>query len=262
VVTAGRYLALVACALFGGEAAAQSLFAGTWRPDPQRPPPGAKPDTIQLLNGEYECQSCSPPYRIKADGADHPIPGNPRYDTLSIAVVDDHTLAKTAKKAGNTVVKATVTVSPDGTRMTEQQVITGAGPHPIDFTSQLSRVSAGAEGSHKISGTWQLIEGDLTNHDEDTTYKITGDRLSMSDRMGRSFTAKLDGTDAPYKGTPQFDSVSLKLIDSHTLEETDKKDGQAVLIMRWTIDPDGRTMHARFDDTHGHVMQQTGHKVP
>jgi hypothetical protein len=146
--------------------------------------------------------------------------------------------------------------------MTERQIVTGMGPRPLDFTTQLSRVPGGVQGSDKISGTWQLIETDLTNHDEDTTYKVTGDTLTMSDRMGRSFTAKLDGTDAPYKGTPEFTSVSLKLIDSHTLEETDKKDGQAVLVMRWTIDPDGRTMHARFDDTHGHIMQQTGHKVP
>jgi hypothetical protein len=25
--------------------------------------------------------------------------------------------------------------------------------------------------------------------------------------------------------------------------------------------PDGATLHVRFDDTHGHVMEQTGHKL-
>jgi hypothetical protein len=25
--------------------------------------------------------------------------------------------------------------------------------------------------------------------------------------------------------------------------------------------PDGKTMHVRFDDTHGHVQEQDGHKV-
>jgi len=257
-----RSLALLACMLLSGTAMAQSLFAGTWRPDPQRPEPGAKPDTIQLVNGEYECPSCSPPYKIKADGVDHPIPGNPRYDSMSVVVVNDHTISRAVKKAGAKMAETTVTVSQDGTRMTERQIVSGMGPRPIDWTNQLSRVSGGAKGSHKVSGTWQLIESDLTNHDEDTTYKISGDTVSMSDRMGRSFTAKTDGTDAPYKGMAEFTSVSLKLIDSHTLEETDKKDGQAVLVMRWTIDPDGRTMHARFDDTDGHVMHQTGQKLP
>jgi hypothetical protein len=262
MVGAARSLPLLACLLFCTDGMAQSLFAGTWRPDPQRPEPGAKPDVIQLLNGEYDCQSCSPPYKIKADGADHPIPGNPRYDTMNIVVVNDHTITRTAKKAGAKAAETTVTVSPDGSRMTERQIVTGMGPRTIDVTSQLSRVSGGVQGSHKVSGTWQLIESDLTNHDEDTTYKVKGNTVSMTDRMGRSFTAKTDGTDAPYKGTPEFTSVSLKLIDNATLEETDKKDGQPVLVMRWTIDSDGRTMHASFDDTHGHVMHQTGHKLP
>jgi len=257
-----RALALLAYVLFSANAMAQGLFAGTWRPDPQRPEPGAKPDVIQLLDGEYDCQSCTPPYKIKADGVDHPIPGNPRYDSLSIVVVNDHTISKTAKKSGAKFVETTVTVSADGSKITEREIVTGMGPRTIDLTNQLSRVSAGAQGSHPISGTWQVIESDLTNHDEDTTYKVKGDTVSMSDKMGRSFTAKIDGTDAPYKGWPEFTSVSLKLIDNATLEETDKKDGHPVLVMRWTIESDGRTMQASFDDTHGHVMHQTGHKLP
>jgi len=64
-----------------------------------------------------------------------------------------------------------------------------------------------------------------------------------------------------------FDYVTLFdvyecAIDNATLEETDKKDGHPVLVMRWTIESDGRTMQASFDDTHGHVMHQTGHKLP
>jgi len=34
-----------------------------------------------------------------------------------------------------------------------------------------------------------------------------------------------------------------------------------MLVTRWSIDSDGKTMHARFDDTHGFVQEQTGHKV-
>jgi hypothetical protein len=255
-------LALFASLFFCAHGMAQSLFAGTWRPDPQRAGPGEKPDTFQLLNGEYECQSCRPPYKIKADGVDHPITGNPRYDSLRIVVVNDHTLSRILKKSGHTIADVTVTVSPDGARMTQRQIVKDAGPRTVDFTSQYSRVSAGLQGSHKVSGTWQFVEADLTNHDEDTTYEVIGDTVSMTDRMGRSFTARVDGTDAPYKGSPEFTSVSLKLIDSHTLEETDKKDGHAVKVQRWAIDPDGRTIHGSFDDTHGHVMHQSGHKLP
>src|SRR5262249_9098849 len=107
----------------------------------------------------------------------------------------------------------------------------------------------------------RMVEGDLVNHEEDTTYELVGGSLKMTDRMGRSFAAKLDGTDAPYNGDPRYTTVSLKVIDGRTIEETDKNGAQAVLITRWSVDPDGRTMHVRFDNTHGFVQTQTGHKL-
>ena len=243
-------------------AMAESVFDGTWRPDPQKPDPTQKPDVFQLSNGEYECQSCSTPYKVKADGADHAISGNPYYDTVSITVVDEHKVAKTAKKNGEVVMRSNSVVSADGSAMTEMQTVFGMGPNPLELTSKSSRVAAGRPGSHLLSGGWQLLETDLTHHDEDTHYKVSGDTLTMSDRMGRSFTAKLDGTDAPYKGDPKFTSVTVKLLDSRTIEESDKKGGKVVQINRWSVDPDGKTLHARFDNTQGRVQEQTGHKVP
>jgi hypothetical protein len=80
--------------------------------------------------------------------------------------------------------------------------------------------------------------------------------------MGRSYRAKLDGTDAPYQGDSEFTAVSVRMIDTRTIEESDKTAGRVVKISRWTIDPDGKTMHARFDDTHGRIQEQTGHKLP
>ena len=240
---------------------AQSPFDGTWRPDPQRPPATRKPDVFELDQGSYKCQSCQPAYTIQADGADHAVPGNPYYDTMSITVVDPHTVRRLGKKNGKTVIKSTATVSEDGRELTESQILYGMGPAELGLTSHSTRVGAGRSGAHLLSGEWRLLQADLTNHDEDTTFKVAAGALAMSDRMGRSFTAKLDGTDAPYQGDPNFTSVALKRVDGRTIEEYDKKDGQVVKISRWSIDPDGKTIHARFDDTHGKVQEQTGHKV-
>ena len=102
----------------------------------------------------------------------------------------------------------------------------------------------------------------MPNNEDNTVLHVEGNTLSMSDGLGRSFTANLDGTKAPYRGSPEFSSVSVKLLDSHTLEESDLQGGQVVKISRWSIDPDGITLHARFDDTHGHVQEQLGHKLP
>lgn len=240
---------------------AQSVFNGTWRPDPQTFSPTRKPDVVELDNGIYDCQSCSPPYKVKADGQDQLISGNPYYDTLSVTTVDDRTVLKTAKKGGKTVIETKSVVSTDGKIKTEVQTMYDMAPRPIEMTSHSSRVSAGTQGSHLISGVWRMTDADVSNHAEDTIFKVSGDTLSMSDRMGRSFSAKLDGTEGPYIGSDEFTSVSLKMIDSHTIEESDKKGGKVVKVSRWTVGPDGKTMHVRFDDTQGHVQEQNGRKV-
>jgi hypothetical protein len=253
-------MAILGCAFLPALGFAQSAFNGTWRPDPQKPT-HEKPEVVILRMGEYECQSCTPPYKVKVDGHDQPVSGNPYYDTITISVMDDHTVAKTAKKAGTVVVYSKETVAADGTGKTEVQTIIGMAPKPIELTSKFSRVTPAAPGTHVISGTWQITEMDVSNHAEDTIFKVSNGALSMSDLMGRSFTAKFDGSQAPYKGSDESNAVSLKLIDERTIEESDLKNGKVVKISRWSLSPDGQTMHVRFDDTHGHVQEQDGHKV-
>lgn len=257
-----RCLLVVGLVLLAPLGSAQSLFEGTWRPDPQRPGPGTPPDSISLVNGVYECKTCEPAYRVPADGHDHPVTGSPYFDTLSVSVTDDHTVARTAKLRGTVMADMKDVVSADGNSRTGTQTVNGMMPKPVELTSTYSRAAPAPAGAHAISGQWRPIETDLTHHEEDTTYHVTANRITMSDKLGRSFSATIDGADAPYQGDANFNSVSLKLIDEHTLEESDKRGGQVVQINRWTIDPDGKRMHARFDDTHGHMQQQDGRKLP
>jgi hypothetical protein len=239
---------------------AQSVFNGTWRPDPQTFSPTSEPDVVQLANGVYECQTCTPPYKAKANGQDQSVSG-PYYDTLNVSVVDDRTVLRAAKKDGKTVVETKSVVSADGKTKTEVQTMYDMAPRPIEMTSHSTRVTGGSPGAHLVSGAWRMTDADVSNHAEDTIFKISGGTLSMSDRMGRSFSAKLDGTEAPYEGSDEFTSVSLKMIDLHTIEESDKQGGKVVKISRWSVGPDGKTMHVRFDDTQGHVQEQNGRKV-
>ena len=142
---------------------AQSAFDGTWRPDPQRPSHAA-PDVLLLADGEYGCQTCKPPYKLKADGHDQPIKGIPFYDTLNIAIVDDRTITKTAKKNGKVGMETKVTVAADGASKTEVQTLSDVAPVPIELTAKYKRISAAAPGSHRVSGGWQMIEFDVSNH--------------------------------------------------------------------------------------------------
>jgi len=256
--------AVCALALWMGLASfcpAQSIFNGTWRPDPQVFSPTRKPDIVGLTQGIYDCQTCAPPYKVTANGHDQALSGNPYYDTLSITIVDDRTVLKIGKKGGKTIAETKASVDASGNAKEEVQTLYDMAPRPIEMTIHSVRVSGGPKGSHIISGAWRITDLDVSNHAEDTIFEIHDGILSMSERVGRSFSAKLDGTDSPYIGSEEFTHVSVKLIDSHTIEELDKKDGKVMKINRWSVDADGKTMHVRFDNTQGFVQEQTGHKV-
>jgi hypothetical protein len=258
---------------------ARSLFDGTWRPDYQPLGPDSMPEVIGLADGMYECDSCEPPYRLPADGQEHAIDSNPRFETLAISVVDDWTLRQVGRRAGAVVFESTTTVTPDSMSRTETRtasmktgdvfvpIISGLTseadevPRLVKFRSAAARIGQPAADQHLVAGRWRTIEIDLLDHDEDTTYRIADRELTMTDRMGRSFTAPLDGTVAPYQGDARFSAVSVRMIDHRTIEESNLSGEVVVQVTRWQVDADGRTMHVRFDDTHGHVMEQTGHKL-
>jgi hypothetical protein len=55
------------------------------------------------------------------------------------------------------------------------------------------------------------------------------------------FTAKYDGQDNPVTGSPDFNSIALKRIDTDTIEATIKKDGMVMGTSRTVISHDGQT---------------------
>lgn len=61
-------------------------------------------------------------------------------------------------------------------------------------------------------------------------------------RTTTQYTAGFDGKDNPLTGSPIADVVSLKRIDTHTTERTDKKAGKVVQTIRRVVSQDGKTM--------------------
>ena len=127
-----KLLFVVACAvLLMPGLAAQSAFDGTWKIDMDKTDFSKKPDVFLLQDGMYECKTCTPPYKVKADGTDQSVSGNPYYDTVAIKVVSDHQVDETDKKDGKVVATSTSTISPDGnTLMVEfsDSTTTNGGP--------------------------------------------------------------------------------------------------------------------------------------
>jgi len=85
--------------------------------------------------------------------------------------------------------------------------------------------------------------------------------LTMSNQTGQSYTAKLDGTEAPYKGDPGTTSVSVKKTGPNGIDETDKRDGKVISIAHMTVSADGKTLTFAVEDKlHGTTAKFTAQK--
>ncbi len=239
----------VVVALLPLQAMAASPIDGTWKIDMSTAKLPSKPRVILLKDGVYSCTSCTPPYKVVADGSDQKVTGTPYADTIAVKVVDDHTVTKTNKKAGRVTNVATLTVAADGKTATYSDTdTTNAGAPPANEEGTLTRVGkAPAAGAHAVSGAWQTTK--ITNaSDSETllTYKTDGDSISYSAPGGGAYTATLGGLDAPLTGDPGVNTVSLKKLSASSFQETDKRDGKPIYVSKITVSPDGKTMTIVF----------------
>lgn len=239
-IPAGLLIAL----LMPAAAAAQSAFDGTWKIDMKSAQYSSKPQVFVLNDGMYECPKCIPPIKVKADGQDHKVAGSQYFDSIAIKVTNDHAIEEIDKKDGKTVSTSTMVVSADGKsasfEFTDSSNSSGA---PVKGKGAATRVDAGPAGSHAISGSWKMAKMEsMSDNALILTLKVEGDSLHMSEPTGQSYTAKLDGTEAPYKGDPGITTVSVKRIDKSTIEETDNLNGKTLFVARMTVSADGKTL--------------------
>ena len=231
-------------------AAAQSPFDGTWKVDIENAQLPTRPYVYVLKDGTYRCSSCLPPIEVKADGDDHKVAGNLSHDSVSIKVINDRSITETDKKIGRTVSTETMTISPDGATMKVGFSDHGnANAQPVTGTAVVTRIAPGPAGSHAISGSWKMSKMEnVSENAEMITFRVEAGTLHMSNPTGQSYTAKLDGTEAPFNGDPGQNIVSVKQIDKSTIEETDKLNGKVIGVQRFEITPDGKTIHATVHD--------------
>jgi hypothetical protein len=234
--------------LLPGMVFAQSPFDGTWKTNMSESKLSQKPYVYSVNNGMYDCDSCAPKVSVKADGKDQPVTGQ-TYDTLAVQVVDGNTVNMTTKKAGKTMADQVRKVSADGKMMT-----ISVTNHPADGSKayntevKLVRVSAGAAGSNATSGTWRI-----QNLNEDaagltSTWKGSGDAISMSTPTGESWEAKFDGKECPVKGVYGNETVSVKKLGDHAIEVTYRRDGKVQGVDKVTVSSDGKKMTTVADN--------------
>jgi hypothetical protein len=104
------------------------------------------------------------------------------------------------------------------------------------------------------NGTWHLntakskydpgpapTKATVTIKSDGTTWTVKTTASYEGKPLETSYTAKLDGTPAPLKGSPVADMVSVKKVDDRNVELKTMKDGKTVGESRATVSADGKT---------------------
>jgi hypothetical protein len=126
----------VAASLFG----ADDPFNGTWKLNVAKskynpgPGPESVTTTVKVEDGThhvstqatFEGKTIETSFVAKVDGTPAPVSGSPTADMISVRKTNDRTLEAKSMKAGKTIGRSRVTVSPDGKELT----ITGSGVNP------------------------------------------------------------------------------------------------------------------------------------
>ena len=200
---------------------------------------------------EIACKSCAPPYKIKADGTDQPVPDHAYLDHESVKIVNASTVELTDKQAGKVMATLTMTVAPDGSKLIGK-FTNYSGEKPFSGTFTEKRVAPGTPGAHSLSGSWmQDSLADMSDAGLTGSLQSTPNGLKMM-WNGQTTDAKFDGKEYPTVGDPGKTMVTLKRVNDTQFEETDRRQGKVFDIIVWTVAADGKSIHVEdTDPIHG-----------
>ncbi len=253
-------IALLLVALFPSTSRSQSPFDGTWviDTDKNRNFAAEKPIALSLVDGIFR----DPNRVLKADGKDQKVPVTGYWDTVSVRIVDDHTVEVTSKKAGKPMFAETDTVSPDGDTLT-QVVKDMTEAEAVTFESGFRRTAPAPPGAHVLSGSWQIFKQSRSENSTIITYKCTSQGFSAATPLGEKFDAKFDGKFYLMEDDPAHTMVAVKRINANTVEMTNQRDGKIAFVVRLEVTPDGKAIHASSETKGDGSVKTWGlHKKP
>ena len=217
------------------------MFDGTWKTRIDSIRVSGKPDVYELSGGVYECKSCVPSYKVKADGTDQAVPLQDYWDHAAVRILSSSSIEVTEKKAGKVMVTVTENVSDDGSRLSGN-FTSYLGATPVTGTYTEKRVAPGPQGSHPISGSWmQDSVGNMSDAARIVTLQLSPEGLKMT-WNGQTTDAKFDGKAYPTVGDPGNTMVTLRKLNDNQIEETDRRQGKVHDVIVWTLARDGNTL--------------------
>jgi len=170
-------------------------------------------------------------------GHDNSVPGNPAFNQIELHRIDKNQADIKEKKDGSLVATVHEKLSMDGNELTST---TSAPGHPIQIAIW-TRTGGAKVADNRFAGEW-TEDLSKTRLRQGLPLKIEADGADGFRFLGDfSYTARFDGKEYNLKNS-RNDTVTLQLIDPHTVDAIYKRDDQVAQKDRWVVSADGRQM--------------------
>jgi hypothetical protein len=176
-------------------------------------------------------------FTAKSDGHDTPVPGNPAFNQVELRRIDKKQAEVKEKKDGAVVATVREKLSKDGNELT----ITNASRGHADQITVWTRSGGAKVPADLLAGEWTQ-DLSKTRLRQGLVLKIEADgkegvRFSGDFR----YTARFDGKQYDLKNS-RNDTVTLELVDPHTVDSIYRRDDQLAQKDRWEVSADGQQM--------------------
>ncbi|HUB51286.1 MAG TPA: hypothetical protein VL986_04015 [Terracidiphilus sp.] len=165
------------------------------------------------------------------------VSGNPAFDEVELHRIDKRRAEVKEKKNGSLVATVREQLSPDENELTVTTVSVGHPDQIIVWTR-----SGAAKAAHDLfAGDW-TEDLSKTRMRQGLALKIEPDGSDGVRFSGDfSYTAHFDGKQYDLRNS-RNDTVTLQLVDSHTVDAMYRRDDQVTQKDRWVVSADGRQM--------------------
>jgi hypothetical protein len=176
-------------------------------------------------------------FTAKFDGHDVPAPGNLGFNQIDLRRIDKRQAEVTEKKNGAVMSTVRDKISADGNELT----VTTASQGHADQIAVWTRSGGAKVADNLFAGEW-TEDLSKTRMRQGSVLKVNADGSSgVRFAWDYSYTARFDGKPYDLRNS-RNDTVTLVLVDAHTVDAVYRRDNQLVQTDRWVVSADGRQM--------------------
>jgi hypothetical protein len=176
-------------------------------------------------------------FTAKPDGHDASVPSNPAFNQIELRRIDKHQVEVKQKKDGALVATIRDKISANGNELTST-ISQNGRPEKITVWS---RTAGKRSAIDLFAGDW-IEDLSKTRLRQGGALKIEADGNGGVRFAGDySYGAHFDGKEYDLTNSAN-DTVTLQLVDSHTVDAIYRRDNQITQKDRWVVSPDGTQM--------------------